>query len=207
MGQLSINRATFRVTESDLEYMALEKVDLPSEFQGYQVVREGVLDNETLSEQGFAGNTGDRFHRAGRVTGYTREFGATSEMMVEDGFNFLGGTVAHLFDTPESVSGWMHDIFLKDFEENVGVSLGQRHELISAQRLEPTGFFDESVGLKVLQGGSVGALSSTIIDFRVGRILGVAYVGTVGDQQRLELASKLALDLEKRIVQVVLGAA
>ena len=63
------------------------------------------------------------------------------------------------------------------------------------------------MGLKVLQGGSVGALSSTIIDFRVGRILGVAYVGTVGDQQRLELANKLALDLEKRIVQVVLGAA
>ena len=68
------------------------------------------------------------------------------------------------------------------------------------------GFFDEAVALKVLQGGSMGLMSSTVIDFRVGRILGVAFVGSVGDHNRLNLANQLALNLEKRIVQVVLGA-
>jgi len=39
----------------------------------------------------------------------------------------------------------------------------------------------------------------------VGRILGVAFVGAVGDQLRLEQATQLALALERRIVRVVLG--
>jgi hypothetical protein len=34
----------------------------------------------------------------------------------------------------------------------------------------------------------------------------VAFVGAVGDHQRLEQATQLALGLERRIVQVVLGA-
>jgi hypothetical protein len=74
------------------------------------------------------------------------------------------------------------------------------------ERLEPAGLFDESVALKVLQGGAMGLMSSTVVDFRVGRILGVAFVGAVGDHQRLDLANQLAQALEKRMVRVVLGA-
>ena len=107
-------------------------------------------------------------------------------------------TVAHLFDTPNSVTGWMHEIFLKDFEDHVGEDIGEGHQLISVNRLEPTTFFDEAVALRVLQGGTSGLVSSTVIDFRVGRILGVCYVGTLGDHQRLELAAELGLALEKR---------
>jgi hypothetical protein len=134
-----------------------------------------------------------------------REFGPTASMSVFDGFNFVGATVAHLFDSPDSVSGWMCDIFIKD-EDNVGESIGNDQQLISVKRLETRGFFDEAVALKVLQGGPTGLLSSTVIGFRVGRVLGVAFVGTVGDHERLELTNQLALTLEKRIVQVVLGA-
>jgi hypothetical protein len=101
----------------------------------------------------------------------------------------------------------MHEVFVKDFEENVGESVGEDQQLISTQRLETSGFFDEAVALKVLQGGAAGLISSTVLDFRVGRILGVAFVGTVGDHERLDLATQLAQSLEKRIVQVVLGAA
>ncbi len=206
MRERDLNHATFRVAEADLEFMVLEPGDLPPEFQGYQVVREGVMDNDTLAEHGFRDNTGERFRQAGRINGYVREFGAGATMVVADGFNFVGATVAHLFQAPEQVSRWMHDIFLKDFEKNVGESVGEGPQLISAQRLEAKGFFDEAVALKVLQGGPAGLLSSTVIDFRVGRILGVAYVGTVGDHQRLELATGLGLALERRIVRVVLGA-
>ena len=202
---MEIDRATYRVTDGNLEFMVLETRELPQEFRGHQVIREGVLDNETMAEQGFADNTPERFRQAGRVTGYMREFGPTSSMPVQDGSNLVAATVAHLFDNPETVHDWMHDIFLKDFEANVGEGLDGGQQLVSVERLEPAGFFDEAVALKVLQGGAPGLFSSTVVDFRVGRLLGVAFVGTAGDHQRLELASELAMALEKRMVRVVLG--
>ena len=207
MTQITLSRATFRITEDQLEYMVLDRENMPPEFQGYQVVREEVLDNQTMAERGFAGSTAERFRQAGRISGYVREFGPTANMSVFDGFDFVGATVAHLFDDPDSVAGWMQNIFIKDFEDNIGDSVGDGQQLISVQQLKPTEFFDEAVALKVLQGSAAGLLSSTVIDFRVGRILGVAFVGSVGDQERLDLASRVARSLEKRIVQVVLGSA
>ncbi len=207
MTEMALSRATFRIAEDQLEYMVLDRENMPTEFQGYQVVREEVLDNQSMAERGFAGNTAERFRTAGRINGYVREFGPTANMSVFDGFNFVGATVAHLFDNPESVTGWMQNIFIKDFEDNVGDSVGDGQQLISVKQLNPTGFFDEAVALRVLQGSAAGLLSSTVIDFRVGRILGVAFVGSVGDQERLDLASQLARSLEQRIVQVVLGSA
>ena len=202
----SMERATYSVTVSSLELMVLEKADFPSGFQGHQVIRDGELDNETLARNGFTGNTADRFFQAGRVTGSMRELGPTSDMRMQDGFDFMVASVVHLFDKPDSVHGWMHEIFLKDFEDHVGESVGQDHQLVAASRLEATGFYDEAVALKVLQGGPSGLMSSTVVDFRLGRLLGVAFVGTVGDHQRLELAVQVGQALEKRMAAVVLGA-
>ena len=202
---MAMDRASYSVTEGDLESMVLENKELPEEFQAHQMMREGELDNETMAEQGFADSTAQRFRQIGRVNGYMREFGPTFSMAVLDGTNVVAATVAHLFNDPESVHNWMHDVFLKDFEERVGEGLSEGQQLVSVERLEPAGLFDEAVALKVLQGGSPGLFSSTVVDFRVGRLLGVAFVGTVGDHLRLDLASQLALSLEKRMVRVVLG--
>jgi len=203
----SIDRATYSVGESALDVMVLEKSAFPESFQGHQIIREGTLDNDTLAQNGFEGTTSKRFSEAGRVTGVMRELGPTSNMAMVDGFNFMAASVVHLFDSPDSVHSWMHEIFLKDFEDRVGESVGQGHQLVSATRLEPQGFFDETVGLRVLQGGVDGLISSTVIDFRVGRLLGVVFIGAVGDHDRLEQVEKLGHDLEKRIVSVVLGSA
>ena len=203
---MAINRATFSVTDNALEFMVLEKSDLPTDFAGHQLVREGLLDNATMAQQGFPGNTEEKIRNAGRVTGFLREFGPTSNMPSADGFDFLAATVAHLFDDPASVPAWMTDIFIKDFEDNVGERVGDDHQLVSATRLETKGFYDEAVALKVVQGGSSGLVSSTIIDFRVGRLLGVAFVATIGDHTRLDLTTQLGLALEKRMVKVILGA-
>ena len=201
---MALERATFGVTESSLELMPLEKPELPPELGGLRLVRERVLSNETMAEHGFAGNTPERMRNAGRISGYTREFGETSTDAIYDGFNFVAATVAHLFDNPASVSAWMTDIFVRDFEANVGEGVGSG-QLIAVSRLEPQGFFDEAVGLKVLQGGPAGLMSSTVIDFKVGRILGVAFIGSVGDHESLDLATQLGLALEKRIVRVALS--
>ena len=201
---MALDRATFGISEESLQYMVLESSDMPEEFQGFQVVREGPLDNETMAQHGFQGNTPERFRTLGRVTGFMRELGETSN--AGDGFNFLGATVAHLFDNPKTVTDWMHEVFIKDFEANIGESVGEDQQLISTKRLETSGFFDEAVALNVLQGGTAGLVSSTVLDFRGGRILGVAFVGTVGDHERLDLATQLAQSLERQIVKVVLGA-
>ena len=206
MSTLALHRATFRITDSDLEFMVLDRETMPEHFQGYQVVREGILDNHMMAEHGFAGSTPERFKEAGRISGFMKEFGPTASMQVFEGLDFVGATVAHLFETPEAVSVWIKDIFIKDFEENVGNSVGETQQLISVQKLETSGFYDESAALKILQGGPAGVMSSTVIDFRVGRLLGVAFIGIIGDQDRLKMASDLAHSLEKRIVQVVLGA-
>ena len=206
MTSFSIDRATYSVGEDALDSMVLEKAEFPELFQGHQVVREGTLDNKTLAENGFDGSTAERFVQAGRVTGVMRELGPTSTMRMSDGFEIMAASVVHLFDTPDSVHAWMHDIFLKDFEDRVGESVGQGHQLVSATRVEPQGFFDEAVGLRVLQGGSSGLISSTVVDFRVGRLLGVVFIGVVGDHERLDQVVKLGQALEKRMVSVVLGS-
>ncbi len=207
MTSSSIDRATYSVGESALDLMVLDKSAFPEAFQGHQIIREGTLDNDTLAENGFEGTSPERFSNAGRVTGVMRELGPTSNMAMVDGFDFMVASVVHLFDSPDSVHSWMHEIFLKDFEDRVGESVGQGHQLVSASRLDPQGFFDEAVGLKVLQGGVDGLISSTVIDFRVGRLLGVVFIGAVGDHDRLDQVEKLGQDLEKRIVSVVLGSA
>ena len=153
MATSALTRATYRVTQETLSDMVLEKGEFPGDFQAHQIVREGELDNENLASNGFAGSTAERFQEAGRVTGNMRELGPTSTMAMADGFDFMAASVVHLFDSPESVSRWMHDIFLKDFEDHVGDSVGQGHQLVSTERVETSGFFDESVALHVLQGG------------------------------------------------------
>lgn len=206
MTSFSIDRATYSVGESALDLMVLEKTGFPEFFQGHQVIREGSLDNATLAENGFAGSTADRFSDAGRVTGMMRELGPTSNMAMSDGFDFMAASVVHLFDSPDSVHHWMHDIFLKDFEDQIGESVGPGHQLVSATRLEPQGFFDEAVGLRILQGGTNGLISSTVVDFRVGRLLGVVFIGAVGDHDRLRPVEQLGQALEKQMVSVVLGS-
>ena len=192
--------------ENALDLMVLEKPEFPEFFQGHQVVREGALDNTTLAENGFKGSTAKRFSDAGRVSGAMRELGPTSNMAMSDGFDFMAASVVHLFDSPDSVHYWMHDIFLKDFEDQIGQSVGQGRQLVSATRLEPQGLFDEAVGLRILQGGANGLISSTVVDFRVGRLLGVVFIGAVGDHDRLTPVEQLGQTLEKRMVRVVLGS-
>ena len=81
---MAINRATFQITDEHLEQMVLDKADLPSEFSVHQMVREGLLDNQTMAEQGFPGNTEERFRQAGRITGFLREFGPICSVVDSD---------------------------------------------------------------------------------------------------------------------------
>lgn len=207
MSSLSLVQATLELTQDDLALMVLDRHELPAAFQDYEFAREGVLDNETMARHGFPNSTAARFEGVGRIDGYLREFTPSAEEPGFDGLDSVVAVVAHLFRDPEAVSRWMHEVFVNDFESNVGEELGYDHELVSVDRLEPIGFFDEALGLRTVQASSSGLMSSTIVDFRVGRVLGVAVVATIGDHERLHLTTDLALALERRIVRVALTAA
>ena len=201
----AVTRATFEIGEADLPRLVLVEDNLPARYQDFQALREGGLDNRSMAEHGFAGASEERFRRAGRVAGFLREFGLPGPQVYIDGVDFVVASVAHIFDSPESVHRWMLDVFIRDFEDNVGVDLGDGQVLQGIDHLTPEGFFDEAVGLRTIHDNSGQTVSSTVIDFRVGRILGVVFVATLGEHDRLEEASELGIAMERLIVSVALG--
>lgn len=204
----ALNRATRTITEADLPQMVLGKEELPADLHEFLPLRAGVLDNDTMAEQGFPGNNAESFGGMGRITGYMREFAAPAPVGgdIPQGYDLATATVVHLFQDAQGVSRWIQEIFLRQFEENVGKEIHPGQYLLTVQRLQFRGFSDEAAGIRVLQSGATGPICSTVVDFRVGRLLGVAYVATVGNYERRALVERLGLDLERRMVRVVLGA-
>jgi len=204
----ALTNATFEISEEELRWMVLNREHLPEELRDFEIFREGILDNATMAEQGFPGHTADSFSRLGRITGYMREFGTPKERFLSgDGTELVAATVAHLFRDDKAVHRWMEDVFVKRFEEHVGMKTDDGHEIVTGEKISVAGFHDEAVGMWALQRGPNGHVSSTVIDFRVGRILGVAYLVVSGKSKRESLVESMAAELERQIVRVVLGSA
>jgi hypothetical protein len=202
----AVHRATQTITSGHLPRMVLEQRDLPVALRNFLPMRDNLLDNETMAQQGFPGSTAERFRALGRITGYLGEFAAPAPEgdEIPVGYDLLAATVVHLFEDPEGVSRWIEEIFVGEFCARVDQELHPGQRLLTVERLTTRGFADQAVALRVLQSSEPGPVSSTIIDFRVGRLLGVAYVATLGNCERLELVEQLAHTLERRFVQVAL---
>jgi hypothetical protein len=203
----ALNRATYSVTAADLPRMVLDLRELPPEFHGFHPTRDSALDNATMAEQGFPGNSAERFAAIGRLTGYLQEFAAPVPRgeVIPIGYDLAVATVAHLFEDAQGVSRWMQEIFLEQFEANVGQETHPGQHLLMVERLSFQGFSDEVVGLRVLQSGPQGPVSSTVVDFRVGRLLGVVYIAAFGNCERHAVVERLGQMLERKFVRVVLG--
>lgn len=180
--------------------------ELPSQFHCFQLTKDGPLDNAELAEGSFPGNTVESYREAGRISGHVREFVRPAESVpFAPGTDIVVCTTVHLFETPQTVSDWISDVFLKQFEEQVGRDLPQEHRITEIERLQPQGFYDETAALRVLYDVTGEQVSSTIVDFRIGRLLGVAFVLTLGEAERLEPTRQAALTLERSIVAHILG--
>ena len=202
----ALDRASYAIGEPDLADMVLVREELPDELLEFQFAREGTLDNETMAAFGFPGNTTESTRKTGRITGYLREFvGPAPSGVLAPESNVIAATVVHMFEDRGSVSRWMTDKFVGEFRRMVGQELGPEQHLSRADEIRFDGFSDEAVGLRTLQSTSSGPVSSTIVDFRVGRLLGVAYLVTLGDVERKALVERMALEFERRIVRVLLG--
>jgi hypothetical protein len=202
----ALYRATQTLTPADLPRLVLQQRDLPAALHDFLPMRDDTLDNETMAQQGFPGSTAERYRTVGRITGYMREFAApiSAGEKIPTGADLLAATVVHLFDDPEGVTRWIDEIFVGEFCARVDQELHPGQRLLTVERLHPRGFADEAAGLRVLQSNEPGPVASTIIDFRVGHLLGVAYVVTLGNYNRLELVEQMAHMLERRFVAVAL---
>jgi hypothetical protein len=204
----ALNRATRTIREADLARMVLDRHVLPAEFHVFHPAREGGLDNATMAAEGFPGNTVESFAALGRITGYLQEFVAPMPegSVIPTGYDLAVATVVHLFEAPEGVSRWMQEIFVGQFEANVGQEIHDGQHLLMVERLPFQGFSDTVAGIRVLQSSPQGPVSSTVVDFRVGRLLGVAYVAAYGNCERRAVVEEIGQALERQIVRVVLGA-
>jgi hypothetical protein len=202
-------RATQAIGEATLPRMVLYRSELPPAWRDFVPARTGVLDNDSMAQQGFPGSSAERFRGIGRLTGYLQEFVAP-EPEGDDfplGYDLAVATVVHLFEDAQDVLRWMQEVFLGDFEAHVDQDIQPDQRLLMVQRLTFHGFADEVAGLRVLQSSPLGPISSTVVDFRIGRLLGVAYVATLGNYQRQELVTRLGRALEQKIVRTVLEVA
>ena len=203
----AIYRATESLGERDLVDMALAREDLRDELHGFQLAKEGVLDNKSMAAHGFPGSTTGEIRSTGRITGYLREFVTSLDPgVLHPGCDVIAATVVHLFQDGDQVSRWMKENFLGEFKRFVGKDLGDGQHLMGADEVRCDGFSEEAVGLRTVQTTSSSLVSSNVVDFRIGRLLGVAYVVALGDVDRERVAAQLARCLETRIVRVVLGA-
>ena len=202
----ALTRATYSVSEALLEQMILARNELPSELATFEHGLSGSLDNRTMADQGFPGNSEDTFVKLGRITGYLAEYRNPSAASgFDSGTDVAAGTVVHLFDNEDQVSHWMTKVFLKQFEANVGSVGRDGSKLMSVEELHASGFSDGAVCLRATQRTATGLVSSTVLDFRVGRLLGVAFVASEGNLGHLDRTTKLALALERKIVSVTLS--
>ena len=202
----TITKATFAIRVEDLPDMLPEREDFPQQFHDFMMTKDGPLDNDEFAEGGFPDSTGAEFREAGRISGYVREFVKPPEPVpFLDGIDFVASSAVHLFDDPESVFGWINDVFIKKFDENVGRDLPHDQRITQVDRMSTSGFYHEAAALRVLYDVAGEQVSSTIVDFRLGRLLGVAFVLTLGDATRLPLAQEAASALERKMVGRILG--
>lgn len=198
-------KATLRAKPEHLPTMVLAIEHLPTPYTTFKEINRGPLSNHEMAQNGFPGSSEEKYQTAGRVTGYMREFRSPSRVNFESGTIFSVASVVHLFDTPGSVSNWLTGIFLKDFRDHIGKNVGHDQTLIDVDQLDTKAFFDQSLAIKAVHETATGLVSSTIIDFRIGRLLGVVFVGVEGNENKLVETIELGLVLEQNIVAAILG--
>jgi hypothetical protein len=201
----TINQSTYDIEESVLNQMPLTLNQLPTPISEFSLLRESILTNETMVKHGFPGKTESDYKRIGRLIGYLREFASPSAIpQTNEGADVVAATVVHLFEDEQGPEKWMNEIFVQQFMDNIGKNIGETQKLISVEKLIFNSFYNEAVGIRAIQDGEEGILSTTVIDFRIGRILGVSFVVTIGDCYRTKLSTILGLELEKNIIRKIL---
>ena len=203
-------RMTDTVTSEELQWMVLDRAQLPAGFSGFELLREERLDNETMAKHTGGRRTAASLAELGRTSGYARAFAVPqgAPTLKEEPAEILEvATVVHLFERPEHVDRWIDDVFVRDFRDRVGAEEPDGQRLMGVETLKVSGFHEHAAAVLVVHEAPEGTvLASTIVDFRLGRLLGVAYIVAKRDTAFTELATELGIGLERQMVRTVLDA-
>ena len=201
-------RMTDTVTSEELQWMVLDRAQLPADFSGFELMREERLDNEAMAKHTGGRHTVASLAELGRTSGYARAFAVPqgAPTLKEEPAEILEvATVVHLFERPEHVDRWIDDVFVGGFRDRVGAEEPDGQRLMGVETLEVTGFHEHAAALLVVHEAPEGSvLASTIVDFRLGRLLGVAYVVAKRDAAFVELVTEVGVGLERQMVRIVL---
>ncbi len=203
-----LSQLTLGVMSGDLRFMALDKSQLPDELAGFESLREEDLDNETFAKRSDGPDTVESLTEANRLNGYEVGFivpqgGST---LAEEPSELLeASTAVHLFERAEDAQAWIDKAFVARLRRSVGETDAMDRKVTGVEVLRPSGFHGYSAGLLVLREVPGGELVSTIVEFQVGRVIGVATAVAKVDKTYLDLAVELGSRLERQIVRVVLG--
>ena len=203
-------RMTDAVTSEELQWMVLDRAQLPAECSSFELLREERLDNEAMAKHSGGRQTVASLADLGRTSGYARAFAVPqgAPTLREEPAEVLEvATVVHLFERPQDVDRWIDEVFVAGFRDRVGDEDPDGARLMGVETLEVSGFHERSAALLVIhEAPESTVLASTIVDFRLGRLLGVAYVVAKRDKAYVELATELGAALERQMVRVVLDA-
>ena len=201
---------TDTVTSEELQWMVLDRAQLPADCSGFELLREERLDNEAMAKHSGGRQTTASLAELGRTSGYARAFAVPqgAPTLREEPAEVLEvATVAHLFERPQDVDRWIDEVFIRGFRDRVGAEEPDGAKLTGVETLEVGGFHERAAALLVVHEAPEGTvLASTVVDFRLGRLLGVAYVVAKRDKAYVELATELGAALERQMVRVVLDA-
>jgi hypothetical protein len=121
------------------------------------------------------------------------------------GTDIAVATLVDLFDSGEAITHWMTQVFISDMEKSVGKYVELDQEMLSAVRCKPEGLADESAEMHVFHKPSPWEISSTAVDFCVGRLLGVVFCITFATVQCRNETRHVAKNVENKILKAVLG--
>lgn len=203
-----LSRMTYTVASEDLRLMVLDRAQLPEEIAGFDPLREGELDNEALAKRSGA-DTLESLTDAHRLNGYESAFAVAqgaSTLAEEPAALLEASTAVHLFERPDNVRDWIDGAFVARLRSSVGTEDGEGRRTTGVELLRPPRFHGHSAGLLVVQDVPGGELASTIVEFQLGRVLGVVAAVAKVDRPYLDLAAELGARLERQIVRTVLGS-
>ncbi len=203
-----LERALQSVTENDLAIMVLPQEELGEEFADLEIDEDsGFQNNEQATDDTInPEDTGEDLERAGRINGYELEYVAPDLLsMLEAGEGVaVVETMVHLFKDAGAASDFLAEQ-VEDYQRFEGKEVMPSMTLQEAQTFAVDGLADEAIGVRARVSFGDMQLYGTGVYFRLGRLVGEAWIATGDDADVNSQVKTIARALEERIEGVLLG--
>ncbi|MEE8369266.1 MAG: hypothetical protein V3S00_00695, partial [Dehalococcoidia bacterium] len=195
------------LTGNDLDVLVLPLEEMGPEFADLEAVDAGVRDNWSVADDSLdPDDTADGLEEQGRITGYELTYADLYGYSIESGEGILyASTSVELFEDAESASNTMARR-VERFEEMENSDLAFDVGMGEVSTFAVDGLGNEAVRISSdLFYPSAFVLHQTRVSFTMDRLVAVAIIGSLGDEDFDGLVEEVARSLERRISGVLMG--